>query len=194
MNRMLNYNFIALDLEMNQPSQKVIQVGVAVGNVFDGVTCTRSWFVDPVEPIDEHITQLTGIDDETISLSSVPLAQVAEELGSLVREHSCFVNPVQWGGGDASKLLSEFRLQNVPFPFFGRREIDVKTVCGYLAMVEGKNPSGGLKSYLGKHGMQFQGTPHRADDDAKNTLELWFTLMRRQRVLEESREALGRVK
>jgi inhibitor of KinA sporulation pathway (predicted exonuclease) len=194
MNSMIGYNFLSLDLEMNQPSGKVIQVGVAVGNVQSGVLCTRSWFLDPCELIDEQITELTGIDDGTIQQSSVPLEQVALELGNLITEHSCFVNPVQWGGGDARTLLSEFRLANVPFPFFGRREIDVKTVCGYLAMVEGRKPSGGLKSYLGKYGMEFSGTPHRADDDARNTLELWFALMRRQRVLEESRESIRRLK
>jgi DNA polymerase III epsilon subunit-like protein len=64
MNEMINYNFIALDLEMNQPSGKVIEVGVAIGNVNDGVLEMRNWYVDPQEPIEEYITQLTGIDDE----------------------------------------------------------------------------------------------------------------------------------
>ena len=194
MNEMINYNFIALDLEMNQPSGKVIEVGVAIGNVTDGILEMRNWYVDPQEPIEEYITQLTGIDDERISSSAVPLSQVAEDLSSLVTKYSCFVNPVQWGGGDTAILLKEFRLAEIPFPHFGRREIDVKTVCGYLSMVEGRKPSGGLKSYLGRHGLSFVGTPHRAGDDARNTLELWFTLMRRQRVLEESRAALGKVK
>lgn len=194
MNRMISTNFIALDLEMNQPSQKVIQVGVAIGNVLEGVISTHSWFVDPDEPIDEFITQLTGIDDEKILQSSVSLSEVASELGGLIVKHSCFVNPVQWGGGDAKKLLSEFKLAGADFRYFGRRELDVKTVCGYLAMVEGRKPSGGLKSYLGKYGMEFRGTPHNAEDDAKNTLELWFCLMRRQRVLEESRFALKNIR
>lgn len=194
MNRMLDQNFLALDLEMNQPSGKVIEVGVAIGNVTDGMLEMRSWYVDPQEPIDEHITQLTGIDDERISSSAVPLSQVAEDLSSLVTRYSCFVNPVQWGGGDADVLRKEFRLAEVPFPHFGRREIDVKTVCGYLSMVEGRRPSGGLKSHLGRYGLSFVGTPHRAGDDARNTLELWFTLIRRQRVLEESRAASGKVK
>lgn len=194
MNSMINYNFIALDLEMNKPSGKVIEVGVAIGNVTDGILEMRNWYLNPHEPIDEYITQLTGIDDERISSSAVPVPQVAEELSALITKYSCFVNPVQWGGGDAAILLKEFRLAEVPFPHFGRREIDVKTVCSYLAMVEGRKPSGGLKSYLGRHGLSFVGTPHRAGDDARNTLELWFTLMRRQRVLEESRVAMGKVK
>ena len=129
MNEMINYNFIALDLEMNQPSGKVIEVGVAIGNVNDGVLEMRNWYVDPQEPIEEYITQLTGIDDEKISSSAVPLSQVAEDLSSLVTKYSCFVNPVQWGGGDTAILLKEFRLAEIPFPHFGRREIDVKTVC-----------------------------------------------------------------
>ena len=194
MNPMTSMNFLSLDLEMNQPSGKVIEVGVAVGNVHSEIVETKNWYVDPGEPVDEYITKLTGIDDRTIEEKSVPMEVVAAELSELIRWCGCFVNPVQWGGGDSQKLLSEFRMRGIDFPHFGRREIDVKTICVYLAMVEGRKPVGGLKSYLNRHGLQFRGTPHRAADDAENTLRLWFSLMKRQRTMEESREAFRSVK
>jgi inhibitor of KinA sporulation pathway (predicted exonuclease) len=184
MNNMTNYNFLSLDLEMNQPSGKIIEVGVAIGNTDHEIIMVKNWFVDPQEPIDEYITQLTTIDDDTIRESSVPMEVVAAELSELIRKYECFVNPVQWGGGDSQKLLSEFRIRGIEFPYFGRREIDVKTICVFLAMAAGQKPAGGLKSYLHRHKLQFRGTPHRAAVDAENTLSLWFSLMKRQRSIE----------
>jgi inhibitor of KinA sporulation pathway (predicted exonuclease) len=177
---MTKHNFLALDLEMNQPSHKVIEVGVAIGNVHDGILKVQNWYVDPEEPIDEYITNLTGISDETIRENSVPMENVASELSDLINQYKCFVNPVQWGCGDAQKLLSEFRVRGIQFPHFGRRELDVKTICVYLAMAEGKTPMGGLKKFLSRHGLEFSGTPHRASCDAANTLSLWFALLQKQ--------------
>ena len=184
MNSMMKGNFLSLDLEMNQPSGKIIEVGVAIGNVDHEIIMVKNWFVDPEEPIDEYITQLTTIDDDTIRESSVPMEVVAAELSELIRKYECFVNPVQWGGGDSQKLLSEFRIRGIEFPHFGRREIDVKTICVFLAMSAGQKPAGGLKSYLHRHKLKFRGTPHRAAVDAENTLSLWFSLMKRQRSIE----------
>jgi inhibitor of KinA sporulation pathway (predicted exonuclease) len=184
MNSMMKGNFLSLDLEMNQPSGKVIEVGVAIGNVDHEIIMVKNWFVDPEEPIDEYITQLTTIDDDTIREASVPMETVAAELSELIRKYECFVNPVQWGGGDSQKLLSEFRIRGIDFPHFGRREIDVKTICVFLAMAAGQKPVGGLKSYLHRHKLKFRGTPHRAAVDAENTLSLWFSLMKRQRSIE----------
>ncbi|MGA0866114.1 MAG: exonuclease domain-containing protein [Candidatus Nanopelagicaceae bacterium] len=173
-------NFLSLDLEMNQPSGKVIEVGIAIGNIDHGIIAIKNWFVNPEEPIEEYITQLTGIDDDAIREASVPMETVASELSDLIQQHDCFVNPVQWGGGDSQKLLSEFRIKEIPFQHFGRREIDVKTICVFLAMAEGKKTAGGLKSFVRKHGLSFRGTAHRAAVDAENTLSLFLHLLKRQ--------------
>ena len=194
MNDIVDYHFLSLDLEMNQPSGKIIEVGVAIGSLSEGIRTIHNWFVDPEEPISEDITSLTGIDNETIRKSCVSLNVVANKIGELITLYNCFVNPVQWGGGDSQKLVSEFRNQGIDFPYFGRREIDVKTICTYLAMVQGKKPSGGLKSYVARYGLKFRGTPHRAAVDAENTLSLWFELMKRQRILEEGCVSLKSVK
>jgi len=179
-------NFLALDLELNQPSSKIIQVGVAIGNKstrFENYI-VRKWFIDPQEPISEFINDLTGITDADIRAESYSHEYVARELSELIKEHNTFVNPVTWGGGDSVELLSEFSKNHADFPHFGRRWIDVKTWYTYLMLTRGKAPSGGLASAMGYFKLHFKGKAHRADVDAANTLALFFKLLERQAQLE----------
>ena len=178
-------NYLALDLEMNQPSNKIIEVGVAIGNITDGIIDKKNWYVDPQEPIGEYITNLTGISNHTITEMSEPLEDVARNLSELILKYNCFVNPVTWGQGDARLLLQEFKSNNVDFPYFGRREMDVKTICVYHRLAQGRKTTGGLSSFLHGYGLEFSGTPHRAKNDAYNTLALWFVLLKREQTIKE---------
>ena len=186
---MRDTNYFALDLELNNlnngKTPKIIQVGVAVGSPTnpDNIK-TWSWYVNPQEPISSFITQLTGITDEIVKEQSVSLQQVAEELSSLLKEYNVFCNPVTWGQGDAQELKDEFKQNEINFPFFGRRIIDVKTIYVFLEMVNGRSPSGGLSKSMGRYKLPFVGKSHRADVDALNTLRFYFYLMSRQQVFE----------
>jgi inhibitor of KinA sporulation pathway (predicted exonuclease) len=137
------------------------------------------WFLDPQEPIFEFITQLTGICNQDISDYAVPHEQAAKEIGEIISARNCFVNPITWGGGDSLELKSEFKDRGISFPYFGRRWIDVKTWYSLHMLAMGKKPSGGLSSGLGSFKLQFQGSPHRADVDALNTLRLFFEILHR---------------
>lgn len=189
----LSGKFLALDLEMNKPSGRIIQVGIALGGADQSPDeyIVRQWLVDPGEPISPEITALTGIADADIRAGAVPWARVAAELGELARQPGVFVNPVTWGGGDSELLLSSFKNQAVTFPHFGRRWVDVKTFHVLLSLTQGKTPRGGLSSVMGRYGLRFQGQPHRADVDAFNTLRLFFKLLERQHSL-ESMAAIGK--
>ncbi len=80
--------YVALDLEYNQPSGTIIQVGVAIGSASQSQHeyVVRRWDLKVDEPISEFITQLTGITDEDCH-GGVTLAQCAQELGKLLGEH-----------------------------------------------------------------------------------------------------------
>jgi DNA polymerase III alpha subunit (gram-positive type) len=180
--------YVALDLEYNQPSGTVIQVGVAIGSAAQSQHeyVVRRWDLKVDEPISEFITKLTGITDEDCR-AGVALAQCAQELGKLLIEHEVFVNPVTWGGGDSVDLLRAFAQAQVEFHHFGRRWIDVKTWTTLLSLARtqsAKIQHGGLSKAMARYKLQFVGKAHRADVDAFNTLRLFFAILERQRILE----------
>lgn len=181
--------FLALDLELNNasngstPNPKIIQVGVAWGSwdhYNDNSIMTRKWYIDPEEPIYPEITELTGITDQDIRDHAVSHQTVADELSEIIKTNNTFINPVTWGGGDSVDLLTEFRERNIVFPHFGRRWVDVKTWHIFHMLSQDRSISGGLKGSMTRHGIQFQGTPHRADIDAFNTLRLFFKMLDHQ--------------
>ena len=182
-------SYIALDLELNNaqdnstPNPKIIQVGVAIGSWdhFSGdAIITKKWYLNPNEPIYPFITELTGITDEDVQTKSVSHAQLAEELYVLCQEHHVYKNFITWGQGDYAELKAEFDARNIPFKFGGHRIIDVKTFYTLHMLAKNKMPNGGLSSGLNEFKLKFQGTPHRADEDALNTLRLFFAIIERQ--------------
>ena len=183
-------NYLSLDLELNNSrdglvNPKIIQVGISVGSFDKGIILTKSWFIDPGEPIYEFITELTGITNFEIAQKSVSMNTVAEELSDIIKKYECFVNPITWGAGDAVKLINDFKNNNIYFPHFGRRELDVKQIYVFQMIVQNKSIKSGLSSAMGRYKLQFKGKPHRADVDAENTLILFFELIKRQKSLEE---------
>lgn len=193
MNPLKDQNYLAIDLELNSKQDgttpRIIEVGIAIGSpVRPDEIVSVNWYLNPDEPITPFITKLTGIDDATIQSYSVKHEVVAKELGALIKSYNCFTNPVVWGGGgegnDATELKDEFRERDIDFPFFGRRVVDVKTLYVFKQLTKGKNPNGGLKSALGSNKMKFKGTPHRAADDAYNTLLLFFYYLKNENTIQ----------
>jgi inhibitor of KinA sporulation pathway (predicted exonuclease) len=210
MKHITTQNFLSLDLEMNKPTEfevqgensvptgtgKIIQIGISIGNFTmddPNAYISRSWYIDPKEPISPEITQLTGINDFTVQKYGVPLEKVAEELSSLIIQYNTFTNPVQWGIGDARILLEEFQQNGITFKHFGHRVIDVKQVYIFNECVQGRQMKGSLKSAMGRYKMKFDGKPHDAMDDAKNTLKLWFELLVRQRDILEGLSGIKQI-
>lgn len=182
--------YIAIDLELNNKRDgtqpKIIQVGAAVGNPWgsDSSILTYSWYLDPQEPIDPFITNLTGITNEIIREESISHDAVAGRLSGLIKSNQCFVNPITWGGSghlsDAEELKNEFSERNIDFPHFGRRIIDVKTLYVFHQLAKEKSTSNGLKKAMRSCGLTFEGEAHRADVDAYNTLRFFFYFLRSQ--------------
>ena len=189
---MTDLNFLALDLEMNtlegthEPG-KIIQVGIAIGNL-DSYTkkenyIERSWYVDPFEPIYPRITELTGITNDNVAKESTPLETIQDEIYDLMQEHKCFANPVVWGGGDANLFKKEAKEKFGYCKLFGHREIDLKTIYSFFQMAKNEKLNSSLKSTLASYKLNFEGTQHRAVDDARNTLSLFFVMILKQKAI-----------
>jgi inhibitor of KinA sporulation pathway (predicted exonuclease) len=183
----LDRKYLALDLELNNapdgstPNPSIIQVGVTIGSArqLPKEWIVKKWFVKVDEPIYPFITELTGITTGDVQ-NGLQRYDIANELDKLIKDNDVFVNPVTWGGGDATELKDDFEKWGVEFRNFGRRWIDVKTWYALHMLAKGKKPNGGLSSALGEYGLFFEGQPHRADIDAFNTLRLFFYILKKQ--------------
>lgn len=169
---------VSLDLEMNQPSERIIQIGTAYVDLSDR-TCHEgiSILVNPYEMITPEIEALTGVTNERIESSGLPMSEAYDEMVKWVDSlgTDVFINPITWGGGD-SMLLQE-QVGAVDRWVFGRRWIDIKTVFVFTRMALGENHQSGLAKSLTRLGMAFEGRKHDAADDAFNTGKIYLKLM-----------------
>jgi inhibitor of KinA sporulation pathway (predicted exonuclease) len=186
MNNLRDINYLSLDLELNtngQQTDEICEVGIAIGSP-GNIFLKDSKLIKIKKPLHPRTTEITGITQEDVD-GGVELQEAAEWLSNLIDTHKPFVNAVQWGVGDSNELLDEFKNNGIHFPYFGRRFIDVKHFFLFIEAANGRALSGGLRASMGKHKLSFIGNPHRAADDAFNTLRFFFHLIQRQRKLDE---------
>ena len=169
---------VSLDLEMNQPSGRIIQVGAVVGDLRNAQVLSRfSAFVNPEEPLAPTISDLCGITPETLEIAG-SLSEAYELLTQWLEPFSQErqLNPLTWGGGDSASLRDQLSLHDVPW-IFGRRWLDVKTVYIAWQHSRGVIPVGGLAPSMKKVGLGFKGRKHDAADDALNTFVMYHRLL-----------------
>jgi len=169
---------VALDLELNQPSGRIVQIGAVLGNLRTGEVVSHfDAKVNPEEPFSSRIAELTGIG--ALELESAPsLAVAGEALAAWLtpRDSVRILNPLTWGGDDTVVLREQLGLSQERW-MFGRRWIDVKTLYVAWRMAQYKEISGGLAKAMTKLGLAFQGRKHNALDDALNTFRMYRALL-----------------
>jgi inhibitor of KinA sporulation pathway (predicted exonuclease) len=169
----------SLDLELNQPSGKIVQIGAVIGDTETGeITHRLRIYVNPGEPIAPFITELCNITQEQIDKQGVSLEEAYLQLKQFHRQHSTFMNALTWGGGDTQGIYDQLSEDARLDWCFGRRWIDAKTV--HVSNTIAKNNSvysGGLKSALKAWKLKFIGRPHDAQDDAENTFRLYYEML-----------------
>lgn len=183
-------NLMVLDAEFNQPSRKTIQIGAAAYNPRNAALVdTLDIFVNPDEPINPFITDLTGIRDQDVQ-NGVSIIEAYEMLKRFSIKNKCFKNPMVWGSGvrnDSLAIYEEYKNSMIDLGwhtepdaenFMGFRVIDVKTIYQSVMIFENSQYAGGLKDSMKRLGMTFEGEAHRALTDAQNTFRVWYHLMR----------------
>ncbi|MCX9024613.1 MAG: exonuclease domain-containing protein [Candidatus Methanoperedens sp.] len=175
--------FTSLDLEMNQPSRRIIQIGACVGNIKTGTIFEKlSVFVNPLEHLNPAITDLTKITQQDVD-GGVTLEEAYRKLQKMHENYSAFVNPITWGGGDSRELLDQLQADNPHFEgwCFGRRHIDVKTLFVSWRFARGEPIQGGLARSMIKLGLKFDGQKHDGCDDAVNTFKMFCAMLKKFR-------------
>lgn len=163
-----------LDLEMNQPSGKIIQIGAVIGDTQSGVISDRiRIYVNPGEPLSDFIINFCGITQDQIDTLGVSIDEAYQKLKEF-HKGAEFINPVTWGGGDSQEIFEQISEESRKDWCFGRRWIDAKTLY-VTQMIAHKNKilSGGLNTSMKRLGLNFVGRPHDAQDDAENTFKIY---------------------
>jgi len=199
-------NFMAIDLELNQPSRLIIQVGAVIGDIhtgeiFDEIDLLVKPSVDvgriiqgepnfdQIESIHPDIVKLTAITDEMIKERGMDLEDAYEILAQKHAEYACARSPIVWGGGDSIILRRELESRgqifsdgygdkdkSYPEYIFGFTFLDTKTLYQTWRIMQGKAWQGGLAKALTKIGLAFEGRKHTATADAHNTFVIFRKL------------------
>lgn len=168
---------ISLDLEMNQPSGTIIQIGAVVGDVESGEIHGRfTQFVSIDESLNPEITKLTGITEADLEYG-VTLPQAYSELVQFFESHGPFWNPITWGGSDSYELRCQLDGAYTKW-IFGRRWVDAKTIYQSYCIANRKPLQGGLAKVMTKFGLRFTGRKHNALCDAENTFILYCEFLK----------------
>lgn len=170
--------FVSFDLEFNQPSQRIIQLGAAVGDARTGALLSRfSVYVNPQEQLSPEISKLCGITQGAVDIAgTLPEAyeQLQRWLAPFADERQ--LNPLTWGGGDSAQLRQALGLADERW-VFGRRWIDVKTVYAGYRHSRNLEANGGLRTSMKQVGLSFLGRQHDAADDSVNTWRMYYRLL-----------------
>ena len=195
-------NFMAIDLELNQPSGFIIQVGAVIGDIHTGeileeidlLVTPKTISFDPlmndrVERISSEIVKLTAITDEMIKERGMDLEDAYEILSQKHAEYACARSPIVWGGGDSIILRRELERRGLEFSdgyghragvdgeyIFGFTFLDAKTLYQTWRIMQGIGWQGGLAKALTKVGLAFEGRKHTATADARNTFVVFRKL------------------
>ena len=180
-----NFKFLVLDLEMNQPSGEIIQVGAVAGNLETGkIHEMFNRYIRIHEPVNDkepnNIVKLTKITDQVLASKGVSLDQAVKDLKEFMIKNEVNSCPASWGE-DAQYLLTQMDNRGIKLEgLFGYdAEFNIKKIYQVYRLRQGKSMQGGVSSACKKLGRPFVGQKHNALDDAKNTFIIWHELYKR---------------
>ncbi|WP_372008560.1 exonuclease domain-containing protein [Paenibacillus chitinolyticus] len=172
---------IVYDLEMTVTRKKIhvseiIEIGAAAVEFTDGkpvVTSTFQSFVKPDRsPVISASTQaLTGIKQSELQ-SAEPWPLVLERLLEWIGDGDYYL--CAWGPDDLIQLGSDCRMHGVKTDWICNHNNLQKLMAGLVQ--QEKQQQMGLKTALEYWNIPFDGSHHRALDDAMNTAKLFIHL------------------
>lgn len=121
--------------------------------------------------IDSFCTQLTGITPEKAKRGM----SFRKACGKLITEFEVGRYPwVSWGSYDREMFVKCCRLYETKYPF-SDEHFNLKTL---FSMYIGVSKQVGLADAVRRIGAGFEGTPHRAADDAYNTAKILVKILK----------------
>lgn len=161
---------IVLDLEMNQPSGKIIQIGAVLVDLKKQNMLVDDFnkYVNPHEPLDPYIIDLTNIKQEEVDKAE-DITKVLGDFWKWVEGSKCGGNI--WAWGTDVEELQKVSIDNALLtPKL--RSVNMKYLSFLIRSAIGSKQRGGLKNTMDLFKVQFEGRQHNALVDATNTAYL----------------------
>lgn len=171
---------VAVDLEMNKPSNRIIQIGAVCFQPDRGLLVeTFNQLINPREPIAAEITELTRIDDAKVA-GMPSIVEAAEAFTTFKNRLQINAIGIVWGAGKSNDVAKIYEESGCESPFRSRI-IDVKGVFQMLANSSGSKyrQKIGLNKACELVGIGWDNTyglPHDALADAYNTMRIYMFL------------------
>jgi len=168
---------VVLDLEMNQPSNNIIQIGAVLINIKSGIIEDKfNMICNPEELPSEYITNLTGITVEQVQKSE-HIFVVINKFWEWVEKCNCGNQIWAWGS-DTYELKEQSNFWKCKTPT-KIRNLNIKEMSKIFRTAIPKIKShGGVKDTMNKFGLEFIGKEHDALVDATNTANLLYRFYR----------------
>jgi len=173
---------LSLDLELNQPSRTIIQIGACIFNPKDAkIIAEFNRIIFTNEEIDPYITDLTRITQNDVAQGS-DLKTAYLDLCKFRKKYQAHKQIITWGDGDL-KLLKEqvfsvYKKNEEAFKWdLGFRFFDTKTIYQAYRIFKEEPIKAGLASAMKNLNMSFEGLEHDALCDAKNTAKIFSQLL-----------------
>lgn len=171
---------IVMDLEMNQPSNKIIDIGAVfvdlkqkkIVSIFDELCNPGELPSDFLMRNGMTVTELTGISPEMVSAAR-SLKEVLIDFWAFVEKCNCGAFVTAWGR-DVSEIIEQSNELSVAMPRVN--EFDLKKFTSFFRSAKGIKGKGGLHNAIEAFGLTFQGKAHRGLADSENTAFLMMKL------------------
>lgn len=171
-----NMNLAIIDLEMNQPSTKIIQIGAVKVNLVQGkITPLFDEIVNPGETPNKYITELTGISPADVNAAR-PITEALVDFWDRFSNAHCATRMAAWGG-DINKIIEDSKELGVDVPPV--KQYNLKTLNEFFLHAKGLSvrKKTGLANTIKRYGMTFDGQHHNAYDDARMTARVAIKMM-----------------
>lgn len=167
------YDIVVFDLECNQPSNKIIEIGaVLVSRDFKYLDEFRA-FVNPDEPISNDILQLCQLSTDNVTYigSTERLKVVNDAFYAWATKRTKNVILASWGNFD----VTELHIQD-PTCRFRRKALDIKSIAQWELARWGIKSTNSLSASCGAFSIDIVHPQHRALPDAQTTANLFIEM------------------
>lgn len=147
---------------------EIIEIGIsAVDYKTKEIRLKDTIIVKPeYSTVSKFCNELTTLTDEYLEEHGVSFAEACEILNKKFKSRDRIW--MSWGEYDRKQFERDCKEKDVKYPF-GRTHINAKPLFSFAY---GINRDLGVRQALDHLGLEFEGTPHRGDDDAYNIAKI----------------------